>query len=256
MLSLTEYPYASYVPNKIVAACVGTLVGFSLIAWTIQSYQNRFRPLRLIFLLTVSHLTIFIELILRAGIDVQTQDSKYVFILINTLFITGQRMIIVGNFVFLMTIHREKPRPSKIILLCTVLCVISSGVLMSPATMLSFDPDHIQTSYFFRILSSSILLCVTLAFYPVWYWTKTLNYMSQSAKTLMLVSSVACVIVALFTLIQSFPHSYERINSNESWFYGLQIGPIIIAHCTWSSLHPKRTLLLPSSPCLFTTNVD
>ena len=60
---------------------------------------------------------------------------------------------------------------------------------------------------------------------------------------LITVSSVASVIVAMFVLIQSLPNYYEKISANEGWFYGLQMTPIIVAHCTWSLLHPKRTLI-------------
>ena len=256
MLTLNEYPFASYVPNKALAACFAAIVGISLSLWLVHSYQNRFRPPRICFLLGVSHLTIFTELILRATLDPLKQDSKTIFIVLSTLFVTGQRMIIVGNFAFLLA-HMPRCKKSRFLLIGVVLSVVTSGVLMSPATMLSFDRNQINTSYIFRILSASILLTVTIIFYVVWFYSRTWNDMSQSAKLLISVSSFACFVAALFTLIQSFPNTYEKLNADESWFYAFQMTPIIVAHCFWSIFHPKRTLdFQPSSPPPLTTNIE
>jgi hypothetical protein len=246
MVNLVAYPYPTYVPNKVAAGCVAAFVGVSLVAWFIQSCQTRFRPPRLSFLLLTSHLMIFSEMIVRATVDVDKQYSKYVFIIASALFAVGQRMIIIGNFVLLMRIYHEKSCLSRSILTGTVVCVITSGCLTAPANTLSFESDHIQTSFLFRELSASILLAVTLLFYPVWYWSKTVKDMTIQAIALVTISSVLCVIVATFNLIQSFSAYYSTINSHEGWFYGFQMAPIVLAHFTWSILHPKRSLA--SSP--------
>ena len=243
MSNSSTYPYWTYVPNKVTAACVCVLVSVSLVAWLVQSVQSRFRPFRLSFLLLISHLTILTDLIIRAAAGEEHRNSKYVFQITSTLFLIGQRMIIVSNTAFLTEVLQKKSRFSRVILISTMLGVLSSGLLMAPANALSFNPNSMHTSYLFRILSASLLLTVTLIFYPVWYWSGTVKAMRTQAMTLITVSSVACVIVAIFVLIQSLPTYYEKISANEGWFYGLQMTPIIGAHCTWSMLHPKRTLL-------------
>ncbi|CAF1034287.1 unnamed protein product [Adineta steineri] len=243
MNNLLIYPYPTYIPNRVVAGSVAGVACISLIAWFIQSCQLRFRPPRICILLLISHLTIFLELIVRAVVDPQEQNSKTVFTVLNSLFAIGQRMIIVSNFAFVMEIHHEKSRRSHAILLGAILCVVTSGILMAPANMLSFNSDQIKTSFIFRELSASILLTVTLLFYPVWFWSKTINDMKIKAIILMSVSSTMCIIVAAFNVAESTSDLYTGINDNEKWFYAFQMAPLIIAHFTWSICHPKRSLI-------------
>jgi hypothetical protein len=242
MFELSAYPYPTYIPNKIAAGCLAGIVSTSLIAWVIQSCQIRFRPPRLNCLLLISHLTILTELIVRVAVSAEEQNSKNVFIAINSLFAIGQRMIIVGNFLFVMEIHHEKSWLSRGIVIGAVLCVVSSGLLMAPANIYSFDPDQTNKSFLFRELSAAVLLVVTVLFYPVWYWSKTLKDMTRQGIILISISSIMCVTVAIFNLIESLSNYYSTINDNEVWFYIFQISPIILAHITWSILHPKRTL--------------
>ncbi|CAF1261669.1 unnamed protein product [Adineta ricciae] len=233
------YPYPTYIPSKTANGCVAGVVSISLIAWLIQSCQARFQPTRISVLLLVSHMTIFIELIVRATVPAEQQNSRTVFAITNMLFAIGQRMIIVGNFAFVMEIHHKK---SRFILLSAMLCVITSGVLMVPANMLAFKPENISTSYLFRELSASILLTGTVVFYPVWYWSRTIHDMNSKALVLMCVSSIMCLTVGIFNLLQSLQEFYTTINHHEGWFFGFQMVPIIFAHFTWSVCHPKRSL--------------
>ena len=151
-------------------------------------------------------------------------------------------MIIVGNFLFVMEIHHEKSWLSRGIVFGAVLCVFSSGILMAPANIYSFDPAQTNQSFLFRELSAAVLLVVTVLFYPVWYWSKTLKDMTRQAIILISISSIMCVTIAIFNLIESLSIYYSMINDDEVWFYIFQISPIILAHITWSILHPKRTL--------------
>ena len=253
MISLV-YPYLTYKPNPVAAACASVIVGISLIAWLVQSYQNRFHPTRLSALLLVSHITIYLELILRAAVTGDERNSRSFFSITGSLLTVGQRMIIMGNFVFVMEVRREKSRRARAILLGTMIGVVSSALLTLPANLLSFDSDTIGSSYVLREVSASLLLVVTLSFYLVWYWSKTIGDMSRSAVLLISVSSVACVMLSMYTLIQSLPKYYDRINAHEGWFYGFQMLPIILAHCTWTILHPKRSLL--SSESLLSTTEE
>ena len=246
MVSLA-YPYLTYKPSRVAAACASVIVGISLIAWLVQSYRNRFHPTRLCVLLLVSHVTICLELILRAAITGDDRNSRSFFSITGSLLTVGQRMIIMGNFVFVMEVRREKSRRARAILLGAMICVVSSALLTLPANLLSFDADTIDTSYIFREISASVLLFVTLYFYLVWYWSKTIGDMSRSAILLISVSSGACVMLSMYSLIQSLPRYYDRINAHEGWFYGFQMIPIILAHCTWTLLHPKRSLVSAES---------
>jgi hypothetical protein len=247
------YPYTTYEPNRAAAAVTASIVGLSLIAWFIQSYRNRFHPTRLCILLLVSHMTICLELILRAAINGDDRNTKYFFAITNSLLTVGQRMIIMGNFVFVMEVRREKSRRVRVILLGTMACIVTSALLTFPANYLAFSTDTINTSYAFRTISASILLIVTLYFYLVWSWSKTIGEMSRSAVLLLCVSSVACVMMAIYTLIQSLEKFYDPINAHEGWFYGFQMSPIILAHCTWTIFHPKRSLV-SSEPLIALTD--
>jgi hypothetical protein len=240
---LNMYPYPTYVPSQVLAGCMSCIVGSSLVAWLIQSYQARFRPARLNILLLISHLMIFVEFIVRTVANNQYgHGSSWVFLTSSSLFAIGQRTIIVGNFVFIMEIRREKSRVNRVIVLAVMSCAITSGILMIPANSLSFSPHSTSTSYIFRVVSSAILLVVTLLFFPVWHWSRTINDTTRSALVLIVISSTVCVLVALYTLIQSLPNTYVKLNNNERWFYACQMIPLVVAHCTWSIVHPKRTL--------------
>ncbi len=251
MINLHAYPYPSYVPNKIAAGCVAAVVSISLIAWFIQSCQTRFRPLRLCILLLISHLAICTELLVHATVNTNQENERIIFTVLTSLFATGQRMIIVSNFSFVLEIHHEKSRLARGIFLGAVLCVVTSGLLIAPANIFASNPDQIDTSFIFRQLSASVLLAVTLIFYPILYWSKTIKDMTMQAAILIIVSSVLCLTVAIFNLIQSISiYYYTEINSGEGWFYGFQMTPIILAHFTWSIFHPKRSLSSKSASTL------
>ncbi|CAF1025506.1 unnamed protein product [Rotaria magnacalcarata] len=255
MDDLLLYPYPTYIANKTVAGCVAAMVGISLIAWFIQSCQARFRPPRISFLLLASHLTIVIELIVRATVPEDRQNSKTIFIIVNSLFALSQRMIIISNYVFILEVHYVRSLSSRLILIGAISCAIMSAILMVPINMLSFDPEKINASFLFRKLSASFLFAVAILFYPVWYWSKTVKDMTMQAIILVIVSSTLCAIATLFTIIQSIPSFYDQTYSHEVWFYALQIAPIVFAHFAWSVFHPKRSLV-SSEPLISATGDD
>ena len=205
--------------------------------------SDTFRPRRISILLLISHMTICTQLIVRAATGDAQQTSKTIYSVIYTLFATGQRMIIVGNFSFVLEIHHEKTKLARGIFIGAILCVITSGALMVPANMYSFIPDKLDTSFLFRQLSAAVLLAVTLLFFVVLFWSKTIEDMTRQGVTLIIISSVLCLIVAIFNLCQAISiYYYNETNSQEGWFYGLEMTPIILAHFTWSTFHPKRSL--------------
>ena len=243
MMSFFAYPYPSYVPNPIIAGCVAGIVSISLIAWFIQSCHTRFQPRRLSVLLLISHLTICIDLIVRASVQDKQLDSRTIYSVLNSLFAIGQRMIIVSNFSFVLEIHHQKSCLSRTIFISAILCVVTSGCLMAPANIFSFDPNQINTSFLFRQLSAAVLLGVTIYFFLILAWSRTIKDMTKQGVIVIIVSSILCLIAAIVNLIQSLSeYYYNEMNSKEEWFYGMQMAPIILAHFTWSILHPKRSI--------------
>jgi hypothetical protein len=241
---LENYPYITYDPSKIAASMVATLIGLSMLAWCIQSYQNRFRPSRLSILMFLSHLAIFIELILHAAISPTDQRTRTVFMINSTLFTIAQRMLIMCNTLFLMEIRAIQSRP---IVLSTMVMAVLSALMTVPANILSFESSTIDQSFSIRQVATALLLFLALCFYPVLIWSKTMTKMSQSGLMLMFISSVVCVVLAIFNVFQAVPRFVDRINAEEGWYYGFQIGPIVLAHCLWSILHSIRTVRVDES---------
>ena len=167
MDDIVTYPYPTYLPNKVMLGCVAVVVSISIIAWFIQSCYIRFQPHRLTILVLISQLTIFIKLLVCAAVHADQQNSKDVFTVMNSLFAIGHRMIIVGDFIFLMEIRHEKSDLFRGILIGVMLCIIICGILMVPANMLSFNSDQIVLSFLFRKISALVLLSVTLLLYLV-----------------------------------------------------------------------------------------
>lgn len=249
MIYSVQYPYPTYVPNPTVAICVSVIEGISLIAWLIQSIQVRFQPRRMSILLLISHLMICAELIVRAILTTDEQNSQIMFGVITGLFATGQRMIIVSNFSFVLEIHHERTRLARGIFLGATLCVITSGCFIIPANMLAFQANTIDKSLIYRIISAVILLVTALVFFVVLHWSDTIKDMTRQGLTLITISSSLCLIVTIFNLIQSSSRAfYDEFNKQEGWFYGFNIAPIVITHFTWSILHPKRSLTIFCPP--------
>jgi ABC-type arginine/histidine transport system permease subunit len=67
--------------------------------------------------------------------------------------------------------------------------------------------------------------------------------MTKQAISLLTISSLTCVVVALFLVITSVPNYYIGANEQELWFYIFQFTPMAIALCGWTIFHPKRSLV-------------
>jgi cytochrome bd-type quinol oxidase subunit 2 len=243
MTNLTNYSYPAYESNKAAAGVLATLIGISLIAWIVQSIQARFTPRRIIILLLIAHLTIFTELLLRAGLSTNTRNSRASFTATTVLLAIGQRTIILANYDFLIRVGHPKSCTSRAILIGTLLGAIGSAVLMGLAGALSYSTDTIDQSFHLRQASTAIVLCMTALFYPIWFATKTAKNMTKQAISLIIISSLTCVVVALFLLITSVRDYYIATNQQELWFYIFQLTPIAIALFVWTIFHPKRILV-------------
>ena len=241
-MAIMMYPYPSYVPNKIIAGCTAAAVGISLIAWLIQSCQVRFRPYRSSILILLSHIAVFVDLIVRAAVNDQ-QDSSIMFSILNGLLTLGQRMVLVANFSFVLEIHCEKTRLMRGVFLGALTCILVSALLVIPANMASFHPDEINTSLLYRKISAAVFLVVVLCFYLILYWSNATKNMTIQAILLSVTVNTMCLMIAIANLIQSISlHYYDQINKDEGFFYGLQMLPIILAHFAWSICHPKRSV--------------
>ena len=252
MANLSTYPYPSYEPNKPAAGVLAALVGISLLAWLFQSVRAHFQPVRLSVLLLISHLTNLIELILRVALPATTRNSRVPFAITSIPLSIGFRLIIVANYSFLIVVLGEKRKLSRAILIGAVLCAIISAILLIPAGMLSYNTNTIDTSFRLRQASATIILCLTVFFYPVWLLTKRAKESATEAEygmtkrgiVLLIISSISCLVVAIFLGVTSKPDYYVGASQNELWFYICQLAPILIALFTWNILHPARSLVL------------
>jgi len=244
MSNLTNYPYPAYESNKAAAGVLASLIGISLIAWIVQSIQSLFKPRRLIILLLIGHLTIFIEVVLRAVLSTDTRNSKAAFTATTVLLVIGQRMIILANYDFLTRLGNLSLCASRAIIIGSVLGVAGSAIIMSIAGKLSYSTDTIDESFRLRQVSAAIVLCMTVLFYPIWFITKTARDMTKRAIILLIISSLTSLIVAIFLQVTSIPDYYLGANQQEFWFYIFQLIPIAIALFIWNILHPKRSLVL------------
>jgi len=244
MANLTYYPYPAYESNKAAAAVLASLIGISSIAWIVQLIQSRFKPPRISVLLLICHLTIFVELVLRAALSTDVRNSKAALTATRVLLVVGQRMIILANYDFLTQVGNLKPCTSRVINIGATLCAIGSAIILVPAGRLLYNIDTIDKSFRLRQTSAVIVLCMTVLFYPIWFATKTMKNMTKQAIILLIISSLASLIIAVFLLVTSIPTYYIDVNQEEFWYYIFQFLPIAIALFSWTILHPKRSLVL------------
>jgi hypothetical protein len=248
MANLTNYPYPTYASDKPIAIVAASVVGISLVAWIVQSIQAHFRPPRPMILILIAHLGIFIELVLRAALSPDIRKSRPSFTASTILCAMGQRIIIVSNNVFLTLVGEPKPRRARLILLLSLLGAIGSGVLLGLSGAFSHKSETIDRSFRLRQTAAAIVLCMTVLFYPLWFVTKTAKDMTKQAIILLVISSVASLVVAIFLQVTSVPKYYVETNAEEFWFYIFQLTPLTIALLTWTMLHPKRSLVSIPEP--------
>jgi cytochrome bd-type quinol oxidase subunit 2 len=242
MVNLTNYPYPAYDSNVAAAGVLSSFIGISLIAWLVQSIQAHFKPRRPMVLLLIAHLTIFVELVLRAALSTDTRNSRAAFTATTVLLAIGQRMIILANFDYLTQLGNLTPCISRCIIIGSIVGAVGSTIIMAPAGTLSYNTDTIDQSFRLRQASTAIVLCMTILFYPIWFMTKTAKHMKKEAILLLVISSITCLFVAIYLLIASVPDYYVATSERELWYYIFQFTPTAIALFTWTILHPKRSL--------------
>ncbi|CAF0947174.1 unnamed protein product [Adineta ricciae] len=239
MIDLSNYPYATYEPNQIAAGILAGVIGISLIGWLAQA-TRKFR--RLIILLTISHVTIFIELVLRAALSSSERKSRASFTATSVLLAVGQRTIILANYDYIVRVGEVKPAITRCVIIGPILIALTSAALMIPAGMLSYNKSTIPQSFALRQASAAIVLGLTILFYPIWFALKTWKDMKKQSIIRLLISSIACLSVAIYLQITSVPDYYITTSHEEYWFYIFQFTPMAIALLTWTFLHPRRSL--------------
>ena len=242
MADLSNDPHPSYNSSTPAAGVLAALIGISLISWFVQSIQARFKPWRPCVLLFVSHLTIFIHLVLRATLSTETHNSRAAFTAMSALYAIGLRVIILANYDFLTQVRELKPWLSRTITIGSIVAAVGSGILTIPAGSLSYNSDTVARSFQLRQVSAGIILGLTVLFYPIWFSTKTVKFMTKQAIILLIISSIACLIINVYSAITSAPKYYVKSSKRELWFYIFQLTPLAIAQFTWNILHPKRSI--------------
>jgi hypothetical protein len=205
--------------NKAAAAVLASLIGISLIAWILQSIQAHFKPCRPMILILFSHLTICIELILRAALSPDTRNSRAAFTATSVLLAVGQRTIILANYDFLTQVDDSNPCRSRTIIIGSILGAVGSAILTIPAGILSYNIDTIDQSFRLRQAAAAIVLCMTILFYPIWFVTKAVKNMTKQAIILLIVSSFTSLIVAIYLQVTSVSDYYVAANEHEFWFF-------------------------------------
>ncbi|CAF1242126.1 unnamed protein product [Adineta steineri] len=78
-LNETKYPFYSYTPSRYAAGTCATIVYISSIAWLAQSLYIKCRPFPLFLFVFAAYLTTFIELILRATLNINILNTKILY---------------------------------------------------------------------------------------------------------------------------------------------------------------------------------
>lgn len=247
MVDLSNYPYPTYEPNKAAAGVLAGIIAVSSVAWIIQSIQARMNPRRLVIVLLISHLTLFVEFVLRAALSPQDRRTRLSFTITTALLAISQRMLIVANMQFLVQSSNLNARWARAITIGTTLSVLTSAVIMIVAGALSYG-KNVERSFHLRQAAAAIVLLLTLVLYPIWFFSKSIREMTKLGVLLLAVSSLASLVIAVFLLFISIPSYYVSTNAQESWFYIFFVTPLVIALLVWTVLHPKRSLAPARQP--------
>lgn len=245
MSNQTYYPFPKYDCNVAAAGVLAAFIGVLSISWTVQAIQSHFKSRRINILLLISHLSLFVELVLRASLSTEQRNAKPGWSAITVLFAVSHRLIILTNYDFLVRSGNLKPCASRCIIIGTFVGAITSSILMAPSETASYNTSTIEQSFRLRQASAAIILILAVLFYPTWFATKTFKKMTKQAIVLLLIASIACLITAIYLVVQSVPDNYTATGEYEWWFYVFQFTPIAISLLTWNILHPKRTLDVP-----------
>jgi hypothetical protein len=239
----TNYPFRSYVPSRFAAGALAIVVFISLVAWFIQSVYARFRPRLLTIFLLVSHLLTFLELVLRATLDINKLNTTTLYRVTAPMLSVPPCMLLLANYRCLVELRKNKPRKIvDIVIDITVpVGVLIAESLLSVASELSFKPNDFDVSFRLRQASAGFILGLAILFYVVWYFAVP-HARRLYVLPLLGVSSICVLIEAVYILLLSIPSLFFVLSRSESWFYGLHLAPVALALITWCIFHPSRVL--------------
>lgn len=245
MLNLNEttYPFSSYIPSRFAASILGIFVYLSLIGWFIQCLHLKCRPTFLSILIFVAHLTVFIDLVLRATLAVDVLNTSLLYKIEAPLWSTPARLLLFANYHCLVELRGKKPRGvlDRIIDLIVPLIAITADILLAVANEFSFKSHRLQTSFHLRQASAALILFLALFFYAVWFLAVS-EARRLYALPLLAVSSTAVLIEAIYVQAISIPNVFFALNQYEYWFYAGHVIPVVLALIAWSLFHPRRLL--------------
>jgi hypothetical protein len=245
-LTETTYPFYSYIPSKFSANISAVIVYISLIAWFVQSLYVKCRPPLLDILVFASHLTTFIELVLRGTLSIDTLNTKQFYGIISALLAISPRLLLLANYHCLIELRGKKPRGilDRIIGILLPVGAITAAVLFIFANQLSFKPNRLHLSFRLRQASAGLVLVLAIFFYVVWYLVVS-PARRLYVLPLLAISSIAVLIEAIYIQALSFPTLFFELNRSEFWFYAAHLIPIVLAQIAWTIFHPSRLLPPP-----------
>jgi hypothetical protein len=248
MINLTEtnYPFYSYIPSSFSAIAFAIIVYISLIAWFGQSLYVKCRPRLLGIFVFVSHLTTFIELVLRGTIFIDVLNTKTFYVLTGILLSISPRFLLLANYHCLVELRGKKPRRifDRVIDIFLPVGAITAAVLLIFANQFSFHPNRLHLSFRLRQASAGLVLSLAILFYFIWYLAVP-HARRLYVLPLLAVSSISVLIEAIYIQAISIPSLFFVLNQSEFWFYVCHLIPIVFSLITWSIFHPWR--LLPPS---------
>ncbi|CAF1132903.1 unnamed protein product [Adineta steineri] len=247
-LTATSYPFYSYVPSRISASIFAIIVFISLISWFIQSLHVKCRPRSIFAFVLISHLTTFIELVLRAALDVNRLNTTTLYKVTAPLISVPPRLLLFANYHCLVELRGKKPHRvfDRVIDIVVPIGGITVDILLAIANELSFKSNHLYRSFYLRQASAGFLLCLTILFYVVWYFSVS-HARRQYVLPLLSVSSICVFIEAIYILAMSIPSLFFQLTQSELWFYAGHLIPIVLALISWSIFHPSRLLPPPET---------
>jgi hypothetical protein len=242
-LSETNYPFHSYIPSRFAAGVFAIIVYSSLVLWFIQSLNVKCRPRPLGIFIFVSHLTGFIELVLRGTLSINILNTKTLYRITAPLLSIPPRFLLLANYHCLVELRGKNPRRilDRVIDIVVPVGAITGDVLLSIANEFSFKSNRLSLSFHLRQASAGFILGLSILFYIIWYFAVP-HSRRLYVFPLLSISSICVLIEAIYIQTISIPRLFFSLNQSEFWFYAGHLIPVVLALITWTLLHPSRSL--------------
>ncbi|CAF1213385.1 unnamed protein product [Adineta steineri] len=243
-LNETKYPFYSYTPSRYAAGTCATIVYISSIAWLAQSLYIKCRPFPLFLFVFAAYLTTFIELILRATLNINILNTKILYKMTAPLLSLSSRFLLLANYYCLIELRGKKPRDmfDRVIGIVVPITAVTADLLFAFANELSFQPNYHYLSFQFRQIPAGFILGLALFFYII-RCLSIPNIHHPYILPLLTISSTCVLIDAIYIQAMSIPTLFIALTQSELWFYICHLVPIVISLIMWSVFHPWRLLI-------------